>query len=100
MAIVVEIYYKSLDKDLKGSLHADFPIMMPIEIPEFITYEKRSREYAVGYDTFEIVLLKYGSVKSRNFIYKGLSGKITIKNEDIIRSAYVFKITDEGVEIL
>jgi len=93
-------YYKSLDKDLRGSLHADFPIMMPIKIPEFISHEKRSREYAVGYDTFEIVLLKYGSVKSHSFIYKGLSGKITLKNEDVLRSAYVFKITDEGLEIL
>jgi len=92
--------YKSLDKDLKGSIHADFPIMMPIKIPEFISHEKRSREYAVGYDTFEVVLLKYGSVKSRNFIYKGLSGKITLKNQDVLRSAYVFKITDEGLEIL
>ena len=54
----------------------------------------------VGYDTFEVVLLKYGSVKSRNFIYKGLSGKITLKNQDVLRSAYVFKITDEGLEIL
>ena len=73
---------------------------MPIKIPEFISYEKRSREYAVGYDTFEIVLLKYGSVNSSNFIYKGLSGKISLTNKKVLRSAYVFKITDEGVEIL
>ncbi|MFL2707164.1 MAG: penicillin-binding protein activator [Gammaproteobacteria bacterium] len=92
--------YKSLDKDLEGSIHADFPIMMPIKIPEFISNENRSREYAVGYDSFEIVLLKYGSANLGNFIYRGLSGKIRIKNNKILRSAYVFKITDEGVEIL
>ncbi len=92
--------YKSIDEDLKGSVHADIPIMMPIKIPEFISDEKRSREYAVGYDSFEIVLLKYGSSDTRNFIYKGLSGKISLKNKNILRSAYVFKITDEGVDIL
>ena len=92
--------YDSLDEDLKGSIHADFPIMMPIKIPEFISKEKRSREYALGYDTFEIILLKYGLSNQNNFVYKGLSGKIVLKNKKILRSAYVFKITGEGLEIL
>jgi len=93
-------YYKYVEKDLNGSVHSDFPIMMPIEMPKFISDEKRSREFAIGYDTYEIILLKYGSVKTRNHTYKGLSGKINIQGNEIKRSAYLFEINQTGIEIL
>tara|TARA_Y100000768_G_C23979957_1_gene685151 strand:+ start:957 stop:2087 length:1131 start_codon:yes stop_codon:yes gene_type:complete len=92
--------YYSKDKDLLGSIHADFPIMMPIEIPNFISEEKRSRKFAIGYDLFEIILIRYGDVQYRNYIYKGLSGKIILKDKEILRIPYLFKITDTGLEIL
>jgi len=92
--------YNSDDKDLFGSIHSDFPIMMPIAMPEIINEEKRSREFAIGYDLYEIILLKYGGINYRNYEYKGLSGKIVLKNSKAKRSGYVFKITETGLEIL
>ena len=92
--------YDKDDKDLSGSIHADFPIMMPIEVPEFIKDENRSREFALGYDLFEIILMKYGDVNYRNYIYKGLSGKIILEDKKVKRIPYLFKITDTGLEIL
>ena len=92
--------YNSDDKDLFGSIHSDFPIMMPIAMPEIINEEKRSREFAIGYDLYEIILLKYGGINYRNYEYKGLSGKIVLKDSTAKRSGYVFKITETGLEIL
>ena len=39
--------YNSDDKDLLGSIHSDFPIMMPIAIPEIIN-EKRRENLPLG----------------------------------------------------
>tara|TARA_B100000530_G_scaffold156684_1_gene98418 strand:+ start:1545 stop:2675 length:1131 start_codon:yes stop_codon:yes gene_type:complete len=92
--------YKLEDKDLVGSIHSDFPIMMPIKIPEIINEKVRSREFAIGYDLFEVILLKYGGVDYRNYQYKGLSGKIVLRDNKVKRTAYLFKITDKGLKIL
>ncbi len=92
--------YRFLEKDLTGSIHSDMPIMMPIQMPKFISDENRTREFAIGYDAFEIILLRYGSVSSKNFIYNGLTGKIKIEQKETIRSPYLFEITDQGIEVL
>ena len=92
--------YQPLEKDLTGSIHSDMPIMMPIQMPKFIGDKNRTREFAIGYDAFEIILLRYGSINTRNFIYKGLTGKIKLDRGDNKRSPYVFEITSEGIKIL
>tara|TARA_Y100000591_G_C21840383_1_gene705204 strand:+ start:1370 stop:2500 length:1131 start_codon:yes stop_codon:yes gene_type:complete len=92
--------YKLGDKDLVGSIHSDFPIMMPINIPDVTNEKVRSREFAIGYDSFEVILLKYGGVDYRNYQYRGLSGKIVLKDNKVKRTAYLFKITDKGFKIL
>mgnify|MGYP001315202270 CR=1 FL=1 len=92
--------YQPLEKDLTGSVHSDMPIMMPIQMPKFIGDNNRTREFAIGYDAFEIILLKYGSVNSKNFIYKGLTGKISLDRNKYKRSPYLFEITDKGIKVL
>ena len=92
--------YQPIEKDLTGSIHSDMPIMMPIQMPKYIGDENRTREFAIGYDAFEIILLRYGSINSRNFIYKGLTGKISLDRKKYKRSPYLFKITDEGIKVL
>ena len=92
--------YQPLEKDLIGSIHSDLPIMMPIVMPKYIAEVNRTREFAIGYDAFEIILLKYGSVNSKNFIYKGLTGKIKLDQKETKRSPYLFEITDQGIEVL
>jgi len=92
--------YLPLEKDLIGSFHSDMPIMMPIQMPRYITEANRTREFAIGYDAFEILLLRYGSVNSKNFIYKGLTGKISLDRKKYKRSPYLFEITDKGIKVL
>jgi hypothetical protein len=92
--------YQPLEKDLIGSLHSDMPIMMPIPMPKYIAEENRTREFAIGYDAFEIILLRYGSINSKNFIYKGLTGKISLERKKYKRSPYLFEITDKGIKVL
>ena len=72
--------YRVIDKDLVGTFNSDLPIMMPIELPIAISKDNRTREFAIGYDTYEIILIKYGSVRAREYNYQGLSGKFKIKN--------------------
>ncbi len=92
--------YQPLEKDLIGSIHSDMPIMMPILMPKYIAEVNRTREFAIGYDAFEIILLRYGSVNSENFIYKGLTGKISLNRKKYKRSPYLFEITDKGIKVL
>ena len=92
--------YDASDKDLIGSINSDIPFMMPIKTPDFLKSSKRTREFAIGYDTFEIIMLKYGGSKPRNFEYKGLTGKLNISGQIVSRKPYVFKITDEGIKVL
>ena len=92
--------YQPLEKDLIGSIHSDMPIMMPIPMPKHIVEANRTREFAIGYDAFEIILLSYGSMNSKNFIYKGLTGKISLERKKYKRSPYLFEITPRGIEIL
>ena len=92
--------YQPLEKDLIGSIHSDMPIMMPILMPEYIAEVNRNREFAIGYDAFEIILLKYGSINSKTFIYKGLTGKISLDRKKYKRSPYLFEITDKGIKVL
>ena len=73
---------------------------MRIAIPGFVNEEKRNREFAIGYDLYEIILLKYGGINNRNYEYKGLSGRIVLKDNTVKRSGYVFRITETGLEIL
>ena len=92
--------YLLRDKDLIGSVNADIPMMMPIELPDFLNESSRNRSFAIGFDTFEIVLIKYGLNTLKGINYRGLTGKITFSGGEIIREPYVFKITEEGYEIL
>ena len=92
--------YQPLEKDLIGSIHSDMPIMMPILMPKYIAEVNRTREFAIGYDAFEIILLRYGSINSKSFIYKGLTGKISLDRKKHKRSPYLFKITDKGIKVL
>lgn len=94
------IAYDASDKDLIGSINSDIPFMMPIKTPDFLKSSKRTREFAIGYDTFEIIMLKYGGSKPRNFEYKGLTGKLNVSGQIVSRKPYVFKITDEGIKVL
>ena len=73
---------------------------MPIELPDFLNESSRNRSFAIGFDTFEILLIKYGLNTLKGINYRGLTGKITFSGGEIIREPYVFKITEGGYESL
>ena len=75
-------------------------IMMPINLPAYIPDIKRNRGFAVGYDSFEIVMLSFGGINTKDFLYKGLSGRIKINRKEVEREPYIFRMLDEGIEIL
>ena len=92
--------YEEPESDLEGTFNSDMPIMLPILLPEHIPNTKRNREFAVGYDSFEISMLLLGGVNTKDYIYKGLSGKIRINRKSIEREPYIFKIQNEGIDLL
>jgi hypothetical protein len=69
-------------------------------MPKYIAEVNRTREFAIGYDAFEIILLRYGSIDSKNFIYKGLTGRINLDKKKVKRFPYLFEITDKGIKVL
>ena len=92
--------FGKLEKDLEGIVATGFPIMIPSNIPEIEASDYRTREFAIGYDTYEILLLKFGGVNLRGFSYDGLSGKIEFTNNKMTRKAPLLKITGSGTELL
>jgi len=84
---------------LEGLITADFPIMIPANIPKYILEDYKTREFAIGYDAFEIVMLQYGAGNLRGFTYKGLSGNITFDNK-IKREPIVFKVKSQELNLL
>ena len=92
--------YNYIDNDLEDTLNSDMPIMMPINLPAYIPDIKRNRGFAVGYDSFEIVMLSFGGINTKDFLYKGLSGRIKINRKEVEREPYIFRMLDEGIEIL
>jgi len=92
--------FETLEKDLEGIITADFPIMITSNIPKIDAGDYRTREFAIGYDTYEILLLKFGAVNLRGFSYDGLSGKIEFTNNKMTRKAPLLKITGSGTELL
>ena len=92
--------YNIENRDLVGSINADLPVMMPILLPNYLPRSARNRDFAIGYDTFQIVLLKYGIDNLKGVSYKGLTGEISFSGRKILRKPYVFKITEEGYDIL
>ena len=91
--------YQLAEKDLEGLITADFPIMIPANIPQYILENYKTREFAIGYDAFEIVMLQYGAGNLRGFTYKGLSGNITFDNQ-IKREPIVFKVKSQELDLL
>ena len=53
-----------------------------------------------GFSTYFSGFGWYGSVNSKNFIYKGLTGKISLDRKKHKRSPYLFEITDKGIKVL
>tara|TARA_Y100000746_G_scaffold134714_1_gene115337 strand:+ start:448 stop:1602 length:1155 start_codon:yes stop_codon:yes gene_type:complete len=89
------------DKDLDGVISIDIPFMLESPLPgDLKDFKYKSRNFAIGYDAFEIVLLIKGARNLNKTVYKGLTGKITFKNKEIQRKSTIFKIKNGNYEFL
>ena len=92
---VGDIQFLKVDKDLDGVISIDIPFMLPTPLPkELRALQNKSRNFAIGYDAFEIALLTKGARNLSGVTYKGLTGKITFNNNAIYRKSTIFKIRD------
>ena len=89
------------DKDLEDVISIDIPFMLPLPLPDDLnTLNNKTRNFAIGYDAFEIALLMEGSRNLNKTAYKGLTGKITFKDNTIKRNSIIFKIKNGKYEYL
>tara|TARA_Y100001970_G_scaffold289789_1_gene421214 strand:+ start:957 stop:2111 length:1155 start_codon:yes stop_codon:yes gene_type:complete len=89
------------DKDLEGVISIEIPFMLPSQLPDDININiNKSRNFAIGYDAFEIVLLMKGARNLNRTSYKGLTGKITFRDKEIQRKSSIFRIKNGIYEFL
>jgi len=96
-----DIQFLKPDKDLEGVISIDIPFMLQSPLPiDLKSLNNKSRNFAIGYDTFEIALLIKGSRNLNRTTYKGLTGKITFTEQGIERKSTIFKIKNGNYEYL
>ncbi len=86
-----DIRFNKTDKDLENVISIDIPFLLPTDLPEDLELlQNKTRNFAIGYDAFEIVLLTKGTSNLEKITYKGLTGQITIKDKNINRKSIIF----------
>ncbi len=86
-----DIRFNKIDKDLENVISIDIPFLLPADLPEDLELlQIKTRNFAIGYDAFEIVLLIKGTSNLDKITYKGLTGQITIKDKNINRKSIIF----------
>ncbi len=86
-----DIRFNKTDKDLENVISIDIPFLLPTDLPEDLELlQNKTRNFAIGYDAFEIVLLIKGTSNLDKITYKGLTGQITIKDKNINRKSIIF----------
>ena len=96
-----EVRFLKTDKDLEEVISIDFPFMLPTPLPEELKFiRNKTRNFAIGYDAFQIVLLTKGSRNLDNIEYRGLTGNITFKDRTTYRRSIIFKIKNGNYKYL
>tara|TARA_Y100001970_G_scaffold157580_1_gene192768 strand:+ start:949 stop:2103 length:1155 start_codon:yes stop_codon:yes gene_type:complete len=96
-----DLQFLKADKDLEGVISIEIPFMLQSPLPDDLkSINKKSRNFAIGYDAFEVILLTKGAKNLNGTTYKGLTGKITFKNKGIQRKSTIFKIKNGDYEYL
>lgn len=93
-------YYKEKEIDLEGITLIDMPWMLNASSDIKIDMQNRSRNFAIGFDAYELVLLLNNPSTKRNFAYKGLSGKISLYRGKLTRQSLKVNIKKGGYEVL
>ena len=88
-------FYLQKELDLEGVALIDFPWMLnskatfKAELPK-----KRSRDFASGFDAYDIVLLINNPQSSNHFRYIGMTGELVYKNGKLVRTSLKAEIQE------
>ena len=94
-------YYQDSEIDLEGIILIDFPWMLSTSPERDSSLQrKKSRDFAVGYDAYELMLLLNNNTSRRNYIYEGLSGKISINQGKLNRQSLIVKVVEGSYKLL
>ena len=81
-------YYLTKELDLEGVVLMDMPWMFNSSIPHLMNLpEKRNRNFAIGYDAYEIALLLNNPSSSKQFKFPGMSGEIMYDKGVLLRKS-------------
>ena len=98
---VGELPFLKDEKDLEGVISIDIPFMLESSLPDDLkSLKNKSRNFAIGYDAYEIVLLLKGARNLSKTTYKGLTGEISFKDNNIKRKSKIFRIRSGSFEYL
>ena len=87
-------YLKDNELDLEKVIISEMPFLLNTNTNfQKIDLIKKSRNYAIGYDAYELILLLNSSTK-RNFNYYGLTGLITNKDASIQKKSIHAKVVN------
>mgnify|MGYP001235336331 FL=1 len=95
-----EMYFKR-DLDLNDIYLVDMPWMFNID--SYFSKEDslpRNRNFALGFDSFEILLLQENPQTSNKFTYKGLSGQISYQNGNLKRKSIKVLVKEGNFEFI
>ena len=86
-----DIRFNKTEKDLENVISIDIPFLLPTDLPEGLErLQSKTRNFAIGYDAFEIFLLIKGTSNLDKITYKGLTGQIRFKDKNINRKSIIF----------
>ena len=75
--------------------------MLPTRLPSDLKrIEMKTRNFAIGYDSFQIAILLKGARNLNRVAYKGLTGEITFKGQSIVRKSTIFRIENRVYKYL
>ena len=81
--------------DLEGTVLIDMPWMLgPSSTINEKIEQSKTRNFAVGYDVYELILLLNNSSGIRNLSYDGMSGRIIKNQVKLIRHSLKVRVEE------
>lgn len=94
-------HYFNKEIDLEGTVLIDMPWMLrPSSTIKEKIEQSKTRNFAVGYDVYELILLLNNSSGIRNLFYDGMSGRIIQNQGKLIRHSLKVKIEKGNYKII
>ena len=94
-------HYFNKEIDLEGTVLIDMPWMLgPSSTINEKIEQSKTRNFAVGYDVYELILLLNNSSGIRNLSYDGMSGRIIQNQGKLIRHSLKVRVEEGNYKII